>query len=83
MLMRKDFGFTYSAEGYMIQYKGKNIGGTSILGKYKGRGRAKLEQIQQYRRMAESEIQRMCSSLGSKFMLDNIEKIRAAEQIAI
>lgn len=58
--MRKDdFGYIATAEGYMLQYKGHDIGGAGIIGKY--RGSRKRAQILEYSRIAEAEINRILS----------------------
>jgi hypothetical protein len=70
-LKREDFSFRADAQGYMIQYKGQNIGGAGILGKYKGAGRAPRgfasraqQQAQEYTRQAESEIHSLVIGVG-------------------
>ena len=30
-LSKDDFSYTYNADGYMIQYKGQNLGGASVM----------------------------------------------------
>lgn len=53
----EDFGYTANAEGYMLTYKGKPIGGASIMGKSKARGKAKQQQVRDYIDSANREIQ--------------------------
>lgn len=74
---KNDFSFTYNARGYMIIYKGKNIGGAGIVGQYKGRGRAVAKQMEAYREQAERTVSQLCNGIGSKFMIDNIKKINS------
>jgi hypothetical protein len=59
---RKDFTAEVTAQGYRILYKGKPLGGASILGKYKGRKRA--EQVQEYSETAQQEIDALVSGGG-------------------
>lgn len=72
---KEDFRFTYSAEGYMIEYKGKTIGGAGIIGKYKGRGRSREQQINSYKEEAEREIRSIINGNGQKRFYEVINKI--------
>jgi hypothetical protein len=74
---RKDFSYTYNAEGYMIQYKGKNIGGAGITGKYQGRGRQRQQQIAEYKEQAEITIDMILSYGKLGRFKEAIEKIDA------
>lgn len=73
--MREHFSYTVSSTGYMIQFKGKNIGGAGIIGKYKGRGRAKQVQIQSYKEQAERDIDELCNGRGQKRYRDILNSI--------
>lgn len=62
----------------MVQYKGRNIGGSGILKSARGsRGRAAYSQMREYTRIAECTIQSLLNGRGSKFMIENIAKIDA------
>ena len=74
-LRREDFSYTNNAEGYMIQYKGKNIGGAGILGKFSGRGRAVTKQRQDYAEDANREIRLIISGNGQARFYETIKKI--------
>lgn len=74
---KNDFSFTYNARGYMVIYKGKNIGGAGIVGQYKGRGRAVAKQLSEYREQAERTISQLCNGIGHSYMFENIKKINA------
>lgn len=74
-LNRSDFGKNVNAEGYQITYKGQNIGGAGIMGKFKGRGRA--QQIKDYSDMAERDITSLISGSGQPYLYDAIDKINA------
>lgn len=58
-MCRDDFTYIVTAEGYMLKYKGHNIGGAGIIGKY--RGKRKQAQILEYSRIAETEIDKILS----------------------
>lgn len=77
VLREKDFSYTYNAEGYMIQYKGKNIGGAGIIGKSKSRGKARQADLNMYRGQAENDIAAILTGSGSLHYWDAIEKINA------
>ena len=76
-LKREDFSYTYNAEGYMLQYKGKNIGGAGILGKFSGRGRAVTKQMQYYAEQANEEIQLIINGNGQARFYEVIRRIEA------
>ena len=75
MLNRKDFSYTYNTNGYMIQYKGENIGGVGTINQYKGRGRQRNQQLNSYKNQAERTINELIDNKGHKHMLENIRKI--------
>lgn len=70
---RSDFDFSADAQGYMIRYKGQNIGGASIQGKYKGK--RPFSQIKDYIERAEEDINQLVSGHGSNYMRCNIIRI--------
>lgn len=72
-LNKADFGKKVNASGYQITYKGHNIGGAGIMGKFKGRGASK--QIQDYSDMAERDISALIQGYGYPHMHDAIDKI--------
>lgn len=66
-----------TAEGYMIYYHGKPLGGAGIRGEYKGRFRA--EQIKGYREQAKKVIERLEAGSGPWHMQDTLKKIHEEE----
>lgn len=84
---REDFSFIADAQGYMIQYKGQNIGGASILSKYKGVGRPPrgfasraMQQAQENKTNAQTVIRSLILGNGPAHMLLSIDKIDAEEK---
>lgn len=73
-MQKCDFSYSVNAEGYMIQYKGQNIGGSSILGKYRGREKARIQQINDYINICECIIINILAGNAGRFK-DSIEKI--------
>lgn len=72
-LNRKDFTYSATSSGYMIQYKGQNIGGAGTLQPYKGRKRA--QQAAEYQASAELCITYLVEGHGQQRFLDAIERI--------
>lgn len=72
---KEDFTYSANAEGYMIKYKGQNIGGARILGKFKGRGRSVAIQRNDYARNAENEIENIVNGYIHSHYQSAIEKI--------
>lgn len=72
---KEDFSFTVNAEGYMIAYKGKNIGGASIMGKSKSRGRARAKDMEDYRESAKRDIERIINGTWSTNYIKAINEI--------
>lgn len=70
---RADFSYTATASGYMIQYKGQNIGGAGTLQPYKGRQRAK--QVAAHAASAMRCITELVEGRGQQRFLDAIEGI--------
>ena len=71
----------------MIQYKGQNIGGASILSKYKGVGRPPrgfasraMQQAQENKTNAQTVIRSLILGNGPAHMLLSIDKIDAEEK---
>lgn len=74
---KDDFSYTYSANGYMITYKGKNIGGASIMGKSKSRGKARSLDMQMYQESAQRDILGILNgnmATHIKTAIENIDK---------
>jgi hypothetical protein len=63
-----DFSYTANVRGYMVQYKGENIGGASIMGPSKARGRAVQIQIKDNAQSAKSTIQSLLKLKGGDKM---------------
>jgi hypothetical protein len=74
---RADFTHEATAEGYMILYKGRKLGGASILGKYKGRRR--WAQVQEHAATAKREIDALTAGGGQARFRAVIAKIDAGE----
>jgi len=72
--------FTYKAgaEGYMILWNGKPLGGTRISGKY--RGRKRKEQIAAYAEQARSCIKELEFGRGRKDMREALAYYLAEEE---
>jgi len=74
-LSKEDFKASITAEGYFITYKGKGIGGASILGKSTQRGKARMRQMHDHATSAQREIDQLVSGNGAKYMRDAIKNI--------
>jgi len=74
-LNKSDFSVTVTAEGYMISYKGNKIGGASIIGKSKSRGKARQEDIKMYNDASGREVENLCRGVGRKDMIESIVNI--------
>jgi len=70
-----DFDYEANSRGYMIKYKGENVGGASIMGPYKGRGKAIYDQISDNVSCAKSTIRSLLEGRGCKYMIDRIKEI--------
>ena len=78
---RDDFSYTYNSRGYMVQYKGKNIGGAGISKNAKSPvGQAATIQKMIYKVCAEAAINAVIKGCGSKHMLDSIHEIEGGVQ---
>ena len=62
----KDLSYYANAEGYQILYKDKRIGGASIKGKFKGRGKAVANQRKEYANNAKQEIENILNGRGQE-----------------
>ena len=78
-LSKEDFKASITAEGYFITYKGKGIGGASILGKSRQRGKARVKQMQDYAEQAQRCIDQIVSGGGANHMRDTVEQINLQE----
>lgn len=74
-MKREEFSYTCNAEGYLIQYKGKNIGGAGIIGKFSGRGISVRKQQQDYAETANREIQYIVNGNGQARFYKAMKKI--------
>jgi len=73
---RHNFTFTVNKGGYMIQYKGKTIGGVGTMSKGSNlRGKAIQKQIADYRNCAENTINHFLSGNISDYLQKQIDKI--------
>lgn len=70
---RADFSYTATASGYMIQYKGQNIGGAGTLQPYKGRKR--VQQATAHGASAMRCITELVAGRGQQRFLYAIERI--------
>ncbi len=73
-MKRKDFSYTYNSRGYMIAYKGHNIGGVGIIGAGP-RGRGATAQAKEYAKHAEDEIKSLLQGAGWLYLRDKIAEI--------
>jgi len=72
----KDFTYTCNARGYMIQYKGQNIGGAGISkDALSPRGRAAKKQISDYHQLIKLEIDALIRGTGQPRFLEAIKNI--------
>ena len=71
----RNFTYSATAEGYMLKYKGQNIGGASILGKYRGNQREK--QSREYAEDARRELKSLLLGSGQARFKTAIEQIDA------
>lgn len=72
---REDFSYHATAEGYMLRYKGKDIGGAGIMGKYSGYGRQRTAQMRSYIEACEREINLICNGQGQPRFMQAIRDI--------
>jgi hypothetical protein len=72
------FSYEADAEGYMIFWNGKPLGGAGIIGKY--RGRKRKAQIAEYAKQAQACIRGLESGRGRKDMREVLEEIKAEEE---
>lgn len=80
-LIYSDFGKNINAEGYQITYKGQSIGGAGIIGKYKGRGKGRINQMRDYAETAEREISHLINGNGMPRYYEVIDKINAGTNL--
>ena len=80
-LQPEDFTYSATAEGYMLKYKGQNIGGASILGKYRGNQREK--QIREYAEDARRELKSLLLGSGQARFTTAIEQIDADASLMV
>jgi len=67
---KDDLSAELSTSGYMLYYKGVKIGGAGIQGKFKGRGRSRTKQINDYRNMAIRDIDQIMNGEMKEFNFD-------------
>lgn len=71
-----DFNFTADSNGYMIQYRGINIGGAgSLRGDRKRKPSQMAEDVKMYHQYAEIDIEQILKGAGKKYMVEAIERI--------
>jgi len=73
-MKKEDLTFTYNHFGYMIQYKGNNIGGAGTDGTGKRTG----ANLKLFRELAKSEIQSIINGHIDEYKLKEINKIDSA-----
>ena len=72
---KENFTFTADRYGYMIAYKGKNIGGASVMGKPAMHWKHARQNCKDNCESAKREIESLCNGYGSKHMIDAIAEI--------
>ena len=78
MVQRDELTYVAQATGYMVYYLNQPIGGAGILGKYKGRGKARRQQIHEYGESAKRDIDSLLIGRGPVFMISAIQKIQSS-----
>ena len=77
---RKDFTFTTNARGYMIQYKGQNIGGAGISNDAPNpRGHHVRINLKYNGLSAEATIRAILHGMASTYMAETIQRIDKEE----
>jgi hypothetical protein len=63
---RSDFSYNYNANGYMIQYKGKNIGGAGVMLPRRKplRGKQSMSNCKYFQEQAELAISNLIANNG-------------------
>jgi hypothetical protein len=77
ILFNKDFTYSYNTDGYMIQYKGHDIGGASVMlprSKPLHWQHAKKNRIQ-FKENAEREIKHLINGYGQSRFITAIQRI--------
>ena len=74
-LLREDFSYAVTANGYTVKYKGQSIGGAGIIGQSKSRGKARTNDMKEYSNSAERDISNLLSNNTPAYMMQTIEKI--------
>jgi len=71
-MQKSDFSFSYGYYGYMIKYKGHNIGGAGTI----ERGRRKKQNLRFYLEQAKITLDEIQRGIIPQFMLDKIKEIQ-------
>ncbi len=71
----KDFDYIANRYGYMIKYKGKNIGGAGVLGKPKMHCKHAKQNIIDNIEYAKNEIDKLISGSGQERFINVIQTI--------
>ena len=73
---RQDFSYTYNDKGYMLQYKGHNLGGAGTMPSGKPKHwRHKRADLEMYREECEREIRHILSGNGQGRFLEIIKGV--------
>ena len=71
----KDFDYTADRYGYMIKYKGVNLGGASVLGKPKMHYKHARQNVTDNIEYAKNEISKLISGNGQERFINVIQTI--------
>ncbi len=74
-MKREDFTADVDRYGYMIKYKGQNIGGAGVTQRNQMRGSVAESNRKYYRESSNTDIDALLSGRGAKRYLEAIEKI--------
>ena len=76
-IKREDITYNYGYFGYMIKYKGKNIGGAGT----KEKGKKTQANLKYNKDMAELEMRNIMEGIISTYMAESIRKIEEEESV--
>ena len=81
-LKREDFSYEANGRGYILRYKGQNIGGAGILSSACGpSGRGVPKQTKDYMEYAENAIQDILAGNPGRMLKEAIEEIDKSEGV--
>lgn len=78
-IKREDLSFTYSADGFMLQFKGKNIGGAGVTLPREKRlsPKQRQENLRDFKESAECDIEALVAGRGQARYMLSIKTIEA------